>query len=96
MLKETKQEEEERFEKRLKLLMDNIEPQPSKRIRLEEPSESGGSKTKQNTSVMVDGEDEWVSSLLLYQERIKVQVRMCSFCILLISSMVQIKASLKK
>ncbi|XP_025078007.1 kinesin-like protein KIF20B isoform X3 [Pomacea canaliculata] len=75
MLKETKQEEEERFEKRLKLLMDNIEPQPSKRIRLEEPSESGGSKTKQNTSVMVDGEDEWVSSLLLYQERIKVQER---------------------
>jgi hypothetical protein len=50
---------EEMMEKRIKIITDSIATNPRKRPRKD---------------VMEDEDDEWVSSILLHQEKIKVQV----------------------
>ena len=69
MLRETRQEEAERFEKKLKLVMEYSKPHQNKRPRLDETAASSSAK-----KFMVDDDDEWVSSVLLHQEKVKVQV----------------------
>lgn len=64
LLRETQQEGEDRLEKKIKLVLEYSKPTPSKRPRLEDVS---------NETVRTDQDDEWVPSLLLHQERVKVQ-----------------------
>ncbi|XP_076451814.1 uncharacterized protein LOC143287590 [Babylonia areolata] len=72
LLKETRRQEAERFEKKLQLIMDSSKPQPSKKPRLDKAAPSS------SKDVMLDDDDEWVSSLLLHQEKVKVQEREAS------------------
>ncbi|KAL8624585.1 hypothetical protein ACOMHN_005886 [Nucella lapillus] len=61
LLEDTRRQEAEKFELLLKLMMELSQPLASKRPRLDE---AGPSSSSASSRVMVDDDDEWVSSIL--------------------------------
>ena len=74
MMQKNQEEDEIRFEQKLKLITDCYESQPSKRARLDDDEDNDGGDLSDKVFAD-DDDDEWVSSVLLYREKEKVKVR---------------------
>ena len=72
MVRKNQEEDEIRFEKKLKLITDCYESQPSMRARLDDDEDNDGGNLS-DKALSGDG-DECVSSVLLHREKRKVKV----------------------